>query len=70
MMTKMGPRISYKVLLVVIFIQVALVIVGCGPPNVEKLREKRDVAKLVNILEDTGQDISLRVQAANAFLLN
>lgn len=62
----MYHKTSLRFALCVVLIQIALVIAGCGPPDVEKLREEQDVEKLVNILEDTDQEISLRVEAANA----
>lgn len=61
----MYHRISWRFALCVVVIHIALVIAGCGPRDVEKLRERQDVENLVNILEDTDQDISLCVETAN-----
>lgn len=66
MMINMSVRTSPKVLLVVISILVALIAVGCGPPDIEKLRENQDFDEIIRILEDEDQDISLRVAAAHA----
>lgn len=60
------PRKSWKLLLSAFIITLSLMLGSCGPPNIEKLSEKKDFEELAEILENDEQEMSVRLEAAAA----